>query len=851
MPILEAAPAPPAAPAPTPAARRPRTRAAALSALITLIAVCGADAVAGVIPLGPLQRHTRSINDLGNQFVPFHAHLWDLLHGRAEGGLLLNWQSGYGTSFLPDLGTYLSSPFALLVGVFPRDRIDLAVYVITVLKTAAAAVAMTVLLLALRPAVRHRWAAGVLGASYALCGWSVLESTYNPMWLDGLIAFPLLCLVGHWARARRRPVLGPLVVALAWTANFYTAYMATLGAGLVLLLLLTVDRDADARERIRAVLVAARSVAIGIGLSAPVLFTVYLGTKHAHPGWVREFAPVSWPDYLARTLPGTYSFSSPAVFLGTGALLLACALAFHRAVPRRERYAWSGLAVAVALSFQWKPTHLAWHAFVTPNGSPYRQTFVLCGILVIAAWTCLSYGVPGRRALLGGGAVLALIAAGAAFSELISAWTYPLLALGVAAAAGALLLARRGRRGLTLAALTLLAGAQIAQAGVTQAYGDRERAARMDGYPAWDAAHTERAALEAGAADWPRYRTDPGQRQITNNDPLLLGGEGGAYYSSLTPEVLNRTMTALGGGWTSRGRALQSLDNPVTDAIFSVGARVRVPGKDGAPSLVRAGATPPLVTLRPSGPAPSYGTDPFRNQELLLGARVYTTRTLAQGCPAGTGIFLWAPEHFGTARLGDGPAVEMRGGAPSRRAPLIPFGTSAGPGRASHVTLSPAGRSADRSVELGCLDRAALARAVDRLRTTGATRVSVSDSSVRAELPAGAAGTAVFAMPRISGWTCGVNGAAAVPAADHLGLVAVPLPAGARVVECGFRPPGLRSGAAVGGLSALALLTIPLWSRLRRRSSPSGARGTARSAIHGPHAESRGPWGSAPDPYRS
>ncbi|WP_331445437.1 YfhO family protein [Streptomyces xanthochromogenes] len=819
MPTLEAAPAPPVAPVRAPAARRPRARAAALSALITLISVCGADAVAGVIPLGPLQRHTRSINDLGNQFVPFHEHLWDLLHGRAEGGLLLNWQSGYGTSFLPDLGTYLSSPFALLIGVFPRDRIDLAVYVITVLKMAAAAVAMTVLLLALRPAVRHRWVAGVLGASYALCGWSVLESIYNPMWLDGLIAFPLLCLVGHWARAGRRPVLGPLVVALAWIANFYTAYMATIGAGLVLLLLLSVDRGTDGRGRVRAVLVAARSVAIGIGLSAPVLFTVYLGTKHAHPGWVREFAPVSWPDYLARTLPGTYSFSSPAVFLGTGALLLACALGFHRAVPRRERYAWSGLALAVALSFQWKPTHLAWHAFVTPNGSPYRQTFVLCGILVIAAWICLSYGIPGRRALLGGGGVLALIALGAAFSELVSAWTYPLLALGVAAAVGGLLLARPGRRGLSLLALVLLAGAQIAQAGVTVAYGDKERATRMDGYPAWGDEHTARAALEADASGWPAYRTDPGQRQITNNDPLLLGGRGRGVLLQPHPrgpepydDRARRRVDLAGAGPAEPGQPGDRCD------LLRGGAGPGRPEGRPPPGLVRAGATPPLVTLRPPGAEPVYGNNPFRNQELLLGARVYTTRTLAQGCPAGTDVFLWAPEQFGTARLGDGPVVEMRGGAPSRRAPLIPFGPSAGPGPASRITLAPANRHA----ELGCLDRAALTRAVAGLRATGATRVTVSDSSVHAELPSGASGTAVFAMPRIAGWSCGVNGSAPTPAADHLGLVAVPLPSGARSVDCDFRPPGLRSGTWVGGAALLALVGVAGWGRVRRRFSSRG-----------------------------
>ena len=75
------------------------------------------------------------------------------------------------------------------------------------------------------------------------------EASYNLMWLDGLIAFPLLCLVGEWALTDRRPVLGPLVVALAWTANFYTAYMATIGAALVLLLRLLLGRE-DVRRKL-------------------------------------------------------------------------------------------------------------------------------------------------------------------------------------------------------------------------------------------------------------------------------------------------------------------------------------------------------------------------------------------------------------------------------------------------------------------------------------------------------------------------------------------------------------------------------------------------------------------------
>ncbi|MFJ8075235.1 YfhO family protein [Streptomyces sp. NPDC096176] len=775
-----------------------RGRAAALAALITVGTVCAGDAVARTFPFGP---RTRSVNDLGNQFVPYHAHLWDLLHGRSDGGLLLNWQSGYGTSFLPDLGTYLTSPFSVLVGLFPRDEIDLAVYVVTLAKMAAAGAAMTWLLTALHKGNGRRWAAGVLGASYALCGWSVVEATYNPMWLDGLVFFPLLCLVGEWARTGRRTLLGTLVVALAWIANFYTAYMATIGAALVLVVRLLLE-ESRSRERIRVLLRAVRTVLLGIGLAAPVLVPVFLGSRHAYPGWTKEFAPAGWTDVFARTLPATYSFFSPAVFVGGAALLAACALAFNRSVPPRERWTWTGLAVAVAVSLQWGPTHLVWHVFATPNGSPYRQTFVLAGIVVICAWTCLSRGWPGSRAVLGGGAVVTAIALGAVTSELVSVWAYLLFAAGLAAAVAGLLLAARGR--LMALAAVLLTGALTGQAAATTAYADRERPARLDDYPAWGAAHSAREAAVRGADGWPEYRTDPGRERLTGNDPMLVGGQGAAYYSSHTPDVLTRTLAALGTGWTSHGRSLQSLDNPVTDAIFSVGARVRTaPG--GSPQVLHEEA-PPLVTVRPPAPEPRYGSDPFRNQELLLGARVYTS-PVAGACPVGTGVFLWAPDYTGTARLGDAPPVDLRGGRPKRRATLTPLGTVTAPG-----TPVVYGSGAPREATVGCLDTAALTAAVAGLKATGAVRVDVSGSGVTAELPPGTTGTAVLAAPRIAGWSCEGR-----PADSYLGLVAVPLDGTRTTVHCSFRPPGLRAGSAVGLAALLAVTATVLAPAVSRR----------------------------------
>ncbi|MFD8992476.1 YfhO family protein [Streptomyces goshikiensis] len=787
---------------PHPSPRRHSLFGSALAALLTAAAVCTGDAVAGVFPYGP--RH-RSINDLGNQFVPFHAHLWDLLHGRARGGLLFNWQSGYGTSFLPDFGTYLTSPFAPLVGLFPREDIDLAVYVVTVLKMAAAAAAMAWLLRTVRRG--PWWAAGLLAASYALCGWSVIEASYNPMWLDGLIAFPVLCLTGEWALRGRRPVVGALLVCLCWTANFYTAYMATLGAALVLVVRVVLTRE-GVRERLRVVGRAAGTTLLGIALASPVLVPLFISSGQAYPGLVREFQPVSWADTFARLLPATYSFSSPAVFVGTGTLLLLAALPFHRAVPRRVRLWWAGLAAAVLVSFQWTPTHLAWHVFATPNGSPYRQTFVLAGIVVIAAWTGLAAGLPGPRALAAGAGVLVAVALWASGSELVGGWAYGLFGGGLLIAAGAWW--ALGRRRLVLPAAGLLALVLIGQGAATTAWGMRGKLGGLDDYPSWGAEHSARAGALAGAEGWPAYRTDPSRPALTGNDPMLLGGEGGAYYSSHTPEVFTRTMVALGAGWTSRGRNVQSIDNPVTDAVFAVGARLTPDG-----TVARA-EVPPLITTRPPGPEPSYAEDaPFHNQELLLGARVYEDPVAPGVCREGTEAYLWAPEYNAYARLTGGPGFRLDGNAPRNRAAVQRLGVSRGAASALRFDSAPPPRWT-----LACLDRARLAEATARLRATAATGIEVGSSGIRATVAPGTKGTAVLSSPAIAGWTC--NGR---PAAAHLGLVAVPLDGRTTTVDCSFRPPGLLPGAAIAGAALLVPAGLTAWGALRRRRRPRGADG--------------------------
>ncbi|MGW1926485.1 YfhO family protein, partial [Streptomyces massasporeus] len=418
-----------------------------------------------------------------------------------------------------------------------------------------------------------------------------------------------------------------------------------------------------------------------------------------------------------------------------------------------------------------------------------------------AAWTGFAHGLPDRRALLGGTAVVAALSLGSLPSPFLTSWALVLTAVGLVAVAGALLLPRRGRYGL-LAAL-LVVGTVVGQAAATTAYADRERLVRLDDYPPWGAEHRRRADALAEADGWPAYRTDAGLPRVAGNDPLLLGGQGAAYYSSHTPAVLTETLTALGGGWTSRGRNLLSLDNPVTDALFGVGARWR----DGQVVRAEPSAPPlPLVTVRPPGPAPAYGRSPFRNQELLLGTRVYEAPRAGGACRVGTEVFLWAPDATGTARLGT-YETRLLGGRPKRLAALTSLGVQRREGAKPQV---PPGGSA----EIGCLDHDRLRAAVARLRTRAATWIDVRDDGLTATLPPGVTGTAVVAAPRIAGWRCEGGKAGA-----YGGLLALDVRPGTTTLTCDFRPPGLRAGLAAGAAGTL-LLAATLWlgARARRRA---------------------------------
>ncbi|TLS45400.1 YfhO family protein [Streptomyces montanus] len=828
---------------------------AGLGATVAMAAFLMSGVVRGTYPFG---ERSRAVNDLGNQFVPFHAHLWDLLHGTSSGDLFFNWNSAFGVPYWAEFVSFLGNPFSLLVAAFPRRLVDLAVYTGACLSIGLGSAVMVLWLRRLRPG--PWWQAGLLGAAYGLSGWTLNDGAFDPMWLWGLTAFPLMLLALDRCTRERGWLWAAPMVGLAWAGNVYTSLMAVAGTAVVGVVLWAThewSRTVSMRFAGRAAL----AFTLGTALAAPVIWPSYLAAANAQSMPVLPYNPPSPLEYLLQLLPAQRAFSSvPRFFVGMLALLLVLAFPLSRHIRARTRTAWCVALLAVAASFCWLPTVKVWYGLTQPNGSPYRATLVLTGLLVSVAWLCLAHR-PRPGPLLTAGAVTCVIAAASVRDENgVSPLTW-LVVLGSGGLTLALLLLLARERGgplprpLTAAALTAVVLAESAASAVAVDE-QRDKLAFYAPKPTWGARHDAVYEAVARVDGWPAHRTDTGPAEIVNNDPQLLDSEGPSYYSSYLPRQTARLMQRLGYSWTMHGRHLIPQDNPVADAIFSVGARIRHADGPGQVRVERFPA-PPLVTVQPRDtPRPPAGASTFLHQQAVLGQEVYELpritfagpdgaaadgpprlraggpyRLTAAGgpyritarCRPGSRLYVDGPWTDALLSGPGGKSVRLWGDYPEKATATKPLGTVPADG---HVTVTVGKVFKDTELPhspLGCLDPGKLRRGISELRARGATHVAAGGHSVRATLPAGSSGTAVVATARTPGWRCAVDGGPMRAPRSRLGLLAVPLPdASEHELHCVFRPPGLRVATAASASAAVLLLFLSAWRYTRGRRPAAG-----------------------------
>ncbi len=566
----------------------------------------------GVWPVGD---RSVMVVDMHHQYAPLLAQLRErILHG---GSPLYSFDVGLGSSFLPLFAYYLSSPFNLLLVLFPESMLNEGILVITLLKNALTAFCFAVCVQYLY----HRRDLSVVAVSvlYSMMMYLIAYS-WDIMWLDCVMILPIV--VMSFEKLMRTGKYLPYVLSLAYTmyANYYIGFMVCLFLVLYFVVY-TVRARRSAAERWRCFGRAAVGSILGCGLVAFLLAPTILSLAHtsaaASSGLEEMTNKFALFDFLGRHLyessPTIRSGNLPNVYCGILTVILLPVFATLRSIPLRRRLSYLGLAAAIAFSMVLSQFDLIWHGLHAPNDLPYRYSFLYCFVLLLIAFETLGHIREIRFRQLGGtlAALLAYLMLAERFGTLgepAKSGEYSFesiyISLLLAVIYAAILLAAARRRLPQRAAYCLLLLVVTVEAVTNggasfKAVNASEYFTARNDYAASAAAEARRLAVgrtkEIGdaAADGAFYRLEFLPRHTTV-DTALYDYPGLTVFASSNPQSVTKFMDYLGYANNGVNSYLYRSFVPTTDSLL--GLKYVIMNRD-------LGSHPQLTLIEQSGTA--------------------------------------------------------------------------------------------------------------------------------------------------------------------------------------------------------------------------------------------------------
>ncbi len=326
--------------------------------------------------------------DLNAQYVYYYDYMYDVFAGKES--LFYSWSRNLSGEFMGIIGYYLASPFNFLVWIYPREMITEGLMTMMLAKAGAAGLSCAFFLRKHRSC--DRMTTVLFSVMWALCGFFIVQ-TMNPMWLDGLVALPLVAMGVERICDNRKFLLYVVSLVYIFVANFYIGYMTGIFSALYFLWYLASGRSRNryAGEYCGSVLMYGGSSVCAILMSCFMLLPVYKSLSNGK----FEFSDPDYSlaenfniaDIFIKLFPTEYDTvrmeGMPALYCGTLALVCAVMYFTCRRFTARERIS-SGVLLGIMILFMYiRPLDMLWHGGQMPNWLPYRYSFMISFLLIV------------------------------------------------------------------------------------------------------------------------------------------------------------------------------------------------------------------------------------------------------------------------------------------------------------------------------------------------------------------------------------------------------------------------------------------------------------------------------------
>ena len=359
-------------------------------------------AVFSILELYPMGDKTMLTVDLYHQYCPF---LIELRQKILDGGsLFYSWNSGLGTEYYAAFANYSSSPLNILVLLFTSKAVPVFIAFVTALRAGLASLFMS-WFLSENDNGRYDLITVIFSASYALCGWFYTDF-WNIMWCDGLVLLPLIALGLRRLMKGGRYALYTISLAVLVISNYYVGYFICiflcLFAPVYYLTVFEPSDDKSKKDRLCfktfAVSAVRFSVASVIGglMASFIAFPTYMILQHSSATGGEFTADYNLTGNLFDFLGRLMMAANPNIRNGMAnvsvgvvpALLLPLFFTAGEksGITKRQKIGYGLLILIMYLSFTNRMLNYIWHGFHFPNQIPYRQSFLMCFLLVFVAY---------------------------------------------------------------------------------------------------------------------------------------------------------------------------------------------------------------------------------------------------------------------------------------------------------------------------------------------------------------------------------------------------------------------------------------------------------------------------------
>ncbi len=330
----------------------------------------------GIYPFGKI---SILMGDMKCQFVDYLGYMKQIMNGNDD--LFYSFSKTFGGDMSGFASYYLSSPFYLILLLFPNTELPAGIVLIILLGVGLAGLCFFLLL---REVYEFRYSFLIFSTGYSFMGF--LVSYMNCINYSFCIAiFPLVILgLYRTVKNERKSLLYVISLAVCIFANYYIGYMVVIFTAMFFLyyLIARMSSIRELKSKLKVIWIVLYTTVLAFLLPAFSLCATVYSLKGQKSSGILFSTHVNFPplDFFGNVFNsafhGNISDGLPLIYCGVLTTVFLLFFFINKNIPRKEKILAAIMFVIMFLSFWVDAINVIWHGFAHPIGFPYRNSFL-------------------------------------------------------------------------------------------------------------------------------------------------------------------------------------------------------------------------------------------------------------------------------------------------------------------------------------------------------------------------------------------------------------------------------------------------------------------------------------------